>query len=141
MAYRQKGDLRALTAITETAYGTPSSTAGIYAGTPDTITPKDSEELTEVPAAGSRGRGTVYRTAVTFGADLRFKHTNAASTRGTTGWEQWLKRITGASAGTAYSGSTATNPENFSLGFATSATEQHLYTGAMTDTLTISAGG
>ena len=140
MAYRQKGDLRALTVIAESAYGVPSAT-GIYGGTPDTITPKDSEETIAVPTAESRGIGAVYRTGLSFGVEAKFKHTTADTTRGTTGWEQWMQRATGVSAGTAATGATSQTIPNFALGFMVASTEGQVYLGCEVDKLTVSAAG
>lgn len=139
MAVRHaKGDLRALGAQEETTFGTGDGDP-IYAGTLDTLTPSDSEEVTEVVAEGSRGIGTQYRTAASFGFTAAFKHMKESSTRGNTGWEQWVYRALGAlSTSTTHTGANS-QPQPFSATFKTSSTEQHLYQGCVLNEYRISA--
>ena len=137
--YRQKGDLRALNAIAESTYGTAGS-SGAYAGTLDTMTPKDSETVTYVPDEGSRGAGTGYRTAADYGFDAKFSFATSASTTAgrADGWEAWLNRALGSTNNTIITGLNAA-PTSFSGWFKTSSTESHLYQGAVVDKLTMSA--
>ena len=137
-SYRQKGDLRALDSIAEATYGTPGSTA-IYVGTLNTLTPKDSETVTWVPAEGSRGKGTGYRTGADYAFDAKSTHAVGATqyTNRTDGWEEWLKLAVGMEFSTWMGGSSA--PQSFSAWFKTSSTEEHLYLGSVIDKLVISA--
>lgn len=138
-SYRQKGDLRALDTIAETTYGTPT-TSSLYAGTLNTLTPKDSETVTWVPAEGGRGKGTGYRTGADYAFDAKFSFMTGATqvTGRTDGWEQWLGLATGVTEGNWVGGSTAM-PVSFSAWFKTSSTEEHLYPGSVIDKLVISA--
>ena len=140
-SYRQKGDLRALNTVPEATYLTPTAStgtsAGAYAGTLDSLTPSDSETLTEVYAEGSRAVGTIYRTGVEYGFDAKFKHAKAASSRAETGWEQWIVRALGTSANATNVGAYA--PGSFTAAFKTSANEQHGYCGCVVRKLVMSA--
>lgn len=138
--YRQKGDLRALNVMAEATYGVPTASASVYAGTLDTMTPKDSETVTYVPDEGSRGVGTPYRTAEDFGFDAKFSFASSASTTSsrTDGWERWLALAVGASNSSIRTGLNA-KPTSFTAWFKTSSTEGHIYEGAVIDKLVISA--
>ena len=128
--YRQKGDLRALNVITETAYNVPDTTAA-YAGTLDTVTPKDSETLEEVYADGSRAVGTIYRTAADFGFSAKFKYASNQT------WHQWIQAALGTAPNATNVG-TAT-PTSFSAWFKTAVDEAHVYTGSVVEKLVMTA--
>lgn len=131
--YRQKGDLRALNTITETAYNVPDTASGSasYMGTLDTVTPKDSETLEEVYADGSRAVGTIYRTAADFGfsAKLKFAATHA--------WHAWITLALGTSSTSTAVGTSF--PSSFTAWFKTAVNEAHAYTGSVVEKLVMTA--
>jgi glycosidase len=139
LTYRQKGDLRALNRIAEATYATPG-TDSIYLGTLDTVTPKDSEEVTYVPAEGGRSYRQIYRTGADYAFSAKSTHTVGETQYAsrTDGWEEWLKLASNMAVRTWMGGSNS-SPQSFSAWFKTSSTEEHLYLGSVIDKLTISA--